>query len=804
MDASERALTSRRRWARAIPTLGVRSGPAPSEGTEAAEHQPVWPLLVRAWPYLNRYIQGRWRHFGASPADEARGGLLYMPLLVTALWLAMIVLAPAHLGQRQAAGLHMAQVLGAVGAVCAWLTCVPGRRVSRIAAVLGLLGEAVALFAMLRASPGLGGVAAAAFVAFVSGWFVRIRVRDGVSVSVRLESHLIYFYLLTFVALAAFLLTTLLTSSLLFQGILVGQPLAPGLAALIGQPHMAHGTVVNAAGAHMLGPEQRHVLMTYLIGVGIGLYFVIMPFEIGVPYYATWVLQKINQSLRLDLLRRWSQLSPRYHTGHRVGDSIYRSYLDSAQITNIVGRLYSAVTDMLGIVQFAAVLALFDLRIAALGLGMILPITLVAWWYAPRLKARATAAREANSDLVSRAQEVLAGIRVIKAYGQEEREQDRFEADSVAAFDAALRARWFFVVTGVFAFTVLVLFIMPAQYLMAVWAAHNQAILAGAFFALLGLSYRTWNLAAFNWGGGQLDGLANKLRGLNTEWASMQDNMMGLRRVFEILDAKPEIQDTDGAEPFEAFRREVRFEKVCFAYEPGRPTLTDISFSAAAGTTTAIVGPTGSGKSTLVTLLLRIYDPDDGRILIDGRDVRAFKVNSLRDAIAVAPQEPVLFAQSITDNIRYAAPDCGDDRVRAAAAVACADDFVEAMPEGYGTVLGDRGESLSHGQRQRLCIARALIRDAPILILDEPTSALDAETEQAVIRNLAAWRRGRAVFVVTHRLSTIRAADQILFIEDGRLVEAGSHDALMATAGGRYRAMVEAEAGLNAMAEATP
>jgi ABC-type multidrug transport system fused ATPase/permease subunit len=231
---------------------------------------------------------------------------------------------------------------------------------------------------------------------------------------------------------------------------------------------------------------------------------------------------------------------------------------------------------------------------------------------------------------------------------------------------------------------------------------------------------------------------------------------------------------------------------VRFRYQPDRPALEGVDFEARVGTVTAIVGPTGSGKSTLMALLLRLFDPEQGRILVDGVDLRRIDLDSLRAGVAVALQENLLFGATVRDNIRYAVPDASDEAVRAAARVACAEGFIEALPEGYDTLLGERGAKLSSGQRQRLSIARAVLKDARVLILDEPTAALDAETELAVLERLAAWGRGRLIFLVTHRLSTIRRADQILLLSGGRIAEAGTHESLLAK-GGLYAALASRE-----------
>ncbi|MEC9239935.1 MAG: ATP-binding cassette domain-containing protein, partial [Pseudomonadota bacterium] len=243
--------------------------------------------------------------------------------------------------------------------------------------------------------------------------------------------------------------------------------------------------------------------------------------------------------------------------------------------------------------------------------------------------------------------------------------------------------------------------------------------------------------------------------------------------------------------------REIRFQDVSFRYEEDRPVLEDVSFVAKPGSVTAIIGPTGSGKSTVMSLLLRLYDPSSGTISIDDRPLNRYQIASLRANVAIALQENVLFAMSVRDNIRYVAPQADDAQINRAVQIACMDDYVNGLPNGLDTVLGDRGGKLSTGQRQRLSIARAVVRDAPILILDEPTASLDAATEQRVMANLSEWGRDRAIFLITHRISTIRRADNILYLDEGRIIESGNHQELMQREGGRYRAFVEAETNLS-------
>ena len=271
---------------------------------------------------------------------------------------------------------------------------------------------------------------------------------------------------------------------------------------------------------------------------------------------------------------------------------------------------------------------------------------------------------------------------------------------------------------------------------------------------------------------------------------------MGLQRVFDILDIEPDVKDSPTAVPLTEFKKEITFAKVAYSYEADRPVLRDVSFKATPSTITAIVGPTGSGKSTVVSLPLRLFDPDSGDITIDCTDIRDLEVASLRSQISIALQENVLFAMSVRNDIRYASPTATDEEVATAVRVSAMTDFVSDLPQGLDTMLSDRGGKLSSGQKQRLSIARAIVKNTPILVLDEPTASLDAETDHKVMDNLSTWGKNRSLFVITHRISTIRRSDQILYIDEGRVIEQGTHDELMKLSDGRYKAFVEAESHL--------
>ena len=281
--------------------------------------------------------------------------------------------------------------------------------------------------------------------------------------------------------------------------------------------------------------------------------------------------------------------------------------------------------------------------------------------------------------------------------------------------------------------------------------------------------------------------LQGALNSLLTTYGSLKSVEASIDRVMEIFDADDGVRDVPGAKPLpELLRGErghVRLENITFGYEPGRPVLKAVTLEARPGETVALVGPSGAGKSTLVSLILRFFDPWEGRVMVDGMNVRDVRLASLRANVALVLQEPFLLPLTAAENIAYGRPEASRDEIVAAAVAANADEFIRRLPEGYDTVIGERGATLSGGEKQRLAIARALLKDASILILDEPTSALDAETETSLLEALERLMAGRTTFIIAHRLSTIRNADRIVVLEDGQVVEAGSHQQLIAAQG---------------------
>src|SRR5690606_22624010 len=285
-------------------------------------------------------------------------------------------------------------------------------------------------------------------------------------------------------------------------------------------------------------------------------------------------------------------------------------------------------------------------------------------------------------------------------------------------------------------------------------------------------------------------------------WAQLQEAIGASRRIFELLDLRPELAEPAAPVRLERVRGRVTFEDVTFAYAEGRPVLHGVSLDVAPGATVALVGPSGAGKSTLVSLVSRFDDPQAGRVLLDGVDLRELALRDLRGLVGVVPQETQLFSGSVLDNVRYGRPDASEAEVVAAARAANADGFVRQLPEGYATQVGERGVKLSGGQRQRIAIARALLKDPRILVLDEATSSLDSESEALVQAALEALRRGRTTFVIAHRLAAVLGADEIVVLDEGRVVQRGTHQQLLA-AGGLYADLFRRQFAVQAKEAAT-
>lgn len=555
-----------------------------------------------------------------------------------------------------------------------------------------------------------------------------------------------------------------------------------------------------------LTDEQRRVVLTRLmIFVAVVATFFLLLFDVLlVSLYEIWIAQRINQNLRVTMIERAEHLSLRYHSHARTGDIIYRVFQDSSMITDLISSWILDPMQQISSWGFAFfILFLFSPTLALLCFITCLPIAWLFVWYTPRIQRRAWIARQSNSDLTSHIQEVSAGIRVLKANQAEGIAIERFNRDSNRALDNAFKLRVEIICMQIAVALIAGTLFIVARYLMAGWSIDKEATWVGGWnineegtmlagiVALVGIA--VWNLGAYQAASSRADTFSGLLGFFTGKWATIQDMAIGLNRAFFLIDLKPDVVDAENPVDMPAPIREVAFRSVRFGYDPDNPVLKNVDLDAHAGTITAIVGATGSGKSTLMSMLLRLYDPDEGSVSINGVDLKEIRIEALRASVAIALQQNVLFATTVAENIGYATKNASREVIESAAKIACADTFIESMEHGYDTELGERGGKLSAGQRQRLTIARAIVRDTPLLILDEPTASLDAETEQQVLANLASWGQGRVLFLVTHRLSTIKNADQIAFLEDGRIVEVGDHDTLMGNPDGRYRNFVFAE-----------
>lgn len=562
------------------------------------------------------------------------------------------------------------------------------------------------------------------------------------------------------------------------------EPLSGAQAAVMLLPDAGYVGVETLSEAARLEVLFRFLIVSAVIIVTTASAFTLL------AMYRVWILQRVNQDLRVAMVRNAEDLSLRFHTKTSAGDGIYRVFQDSAMVTAVVDHVVvQPVIAISMIVLQLAVATLFSPYFAFLMLVAAAAVVAMALALAPRLQTWSSAARRANAALFTRVQETFQGIQAIKAYGFEGANSRRFRDESAAALDTAFTLRRDFAALKVAVSYLLVLLVFVTDYIATRFVLAEGAVFGASLLVLFGMSVTQWTVAVHQARRSRIDAFALHFEELVRAWCFAQDMAVGLGRAFWLLAQRPEVGDPAEPVPFPPVLEGVRFTGVGFGYAPQTPVLRGFEFAARTGEVTALVGESGAGKSTAMALLLRLFDPDAGRVAIDGVDLRSVTVADLRGHVAIALQENVLFPTSIADNLRYATPEATNAQIREAADVACATQFIEELPDGFETVLGVGGALLSTGQKQRLSIARALVRDAPILVLDEPTASLDADTERRVLANLRAWSVGRVVIVITHRLSTIRNADRIAVLADGGVVESGTHDELIASRG-RYHDLV--------------
>ncbi len=487
--------------------------------------------------------------------------------------------------------------------------------------------------------------------------------------------------------------------------------------------------------------------------------------SLGVLVWSTYVGEQMVLRFRAELFRHVQRLSLAYHDTRGTADSAYRIQWDAPSIQYVavdgVISFISAACSLLGMMY---VTARIDWPLAVVAIAISPVLFVLAGTYRRRLRSQAGRIKNLESSALSVVKEVLGAARVVKAFGQEEREEQRFVRKCGEGMAARLRLA---IVEGGFSLLVSVATAVGTAAVLLIGARHVRSgiLTLGDLFLVMGY----------------ITQLYTPLTTMSRKASSLQSHLASAERAFALLDEALDVRERPGARALHRASGSVTFENVSFAYGHDRAVLHDVSFRVAPGTRLGIVGTTGAGKSTVASLLTRFYDPIAGRILLDGVDLRDYKLVDLRSQFAIVLQESVLFSTSIAENIAYARPGATDDEIVAAAKLANADSFIARLPEGYGTLVGERGSLLSGGERQRIALARAFLKDAPILILDEPTSAVDMETEAVIVEAMNRLMRGRTTFIIAHRPSTLQNCDAWLQIENGRLINHGRECAPLAS-----------------------
>lgn len=586
--------------------------------------------------------------------------------------------------------------------------------------------------------------------------------REGTPIPQELSGWVVYRrftrYLLPYSASALLMITLLVGQALM--DVLSPWPLKFIFDNVIGHHHL-HGILGKVAS--QLAGSNRFALLNLIVVA----FLVIALLDGLFSYGGNFLLSRIGQhfvfDVRRDLFAHIQGLSLRFHASRRTGDVTARLTGDISNIQDmVVTGLSTVIGNVLTIALMIVIMLRLDWHYTLVTLGVVPFMYVAARHYRQAIKAASRQTRRSEGQVSSIVQEVVSAIRVVKAFTREEFEQRRFEEQTGVSLRAGLRTA-----NLQAQFAPIIDIIGALGTVLVLWLGVRE-VLAGRLTAGELLVFSSYFRAMYS-----------PLRQLAKISTITARGTASAERVLEILAEEPDLMELPTARPAPRFVGRVSFEHVTFGYDPERPVLHDICLEATPGSVTALVGATGSGKSSLVSLIPRFYDPAEGHIRIDGTDIRDLTLQSLRSQISLVLQEAVLFHGTVYDNIAYGRPDASREQIVAAAEAANATEFIDRLPSGYETVVGERGATLSGGQRQRIAIARALVRDAPILILDEPTVGLDMETEALVLQALRRLMEGRTTFVIAHHLSTVADATEIVVLRDGRIDDVGRHEDLL-------------------------
>ncbi len=517
------------------------------------------------------------------------------------------------------------------------------------------------------------------------------------------------------------------------------------------------------------GPNSPQTLILFLCLGLVGVTLLAGLANLGSSYLLINVGLKSLLRIRTELYAHLQRLSLKFHDTRRSSDSSFRVAYDTQSIQTIYNRGFTNIfSSGIMLVSTFVIMLRLDARLTLLSLSVVPLIVLAIYGFAKRIRAQSTTIQERESALLATLQEGLASVRMVHAFGQEDREVGQFHDRASESLRANLRLTFTNVTSALVVGTLMAAGTAVLYYVGSLHVLEGKLTLGDllVFASYLLMLYAPLEQLTY------------------TAWA-MEGAAAGAKRCFDVLDREDDVRDAPHATALPDVRGDICFRGVDFGYDESRRILQDVSLRIQQGESVAIVGGTGAGKSTLLSLVPRFYDPTSGEVSVDGQNVRGLKKKSLRSNISMVLQDTLLFSTTVRENIAYGRPEATEDEILEAAKRAQAYDFVMSMPDGFSSQVGERGGHLSVGQRQRIGIARAFLKNAPILLLDEPTSALDATTEEAIMSTIAELMKGRTTLMVTHRLNTAHRFDRIVVLEHGRIAEEGTGPELLAR-GGAY------------------